>query len=52
MIAKDKNKIKRYITKCFEKLRNATISNGTDSPDPFNEHSNSVQEPPLSKGEN
>ncbi len=44
MIAKDKQKIKRYMTKILEKLRNFTISNQTESPDPLNEHSNSVQE--------
>lgn len=42
MIAKDKQKIKRYALKLIEKLRNYTISNQTESPDPLNEHSNSV----------
>jgi len=44
IISKDKAKIKRYLIKLLDKLRNATISNRTDSPDPLNEHSNSVQE--------
>jgi hypothetical protein len=41
-IAKDKSKTKRYLARVFEKIRNTVPSNLTDSPDPLNEHSNSV----------
>ena len=44
MIAKDKAKTKRYLIRVFEKLKNSIVSNQTASPDPLNEHSNSVQE--------
>jgi hypothetical protein len=43
-IAKDKSKTKRYLARVFEKIRNTVQSNLTDSPDPLNEHSNSVQD--------
>lgn len=50
LTGKDEKQMKRYLTKIFEKMQESnTQGNGSslhtaESPDPLNEHSNSIQE--------